>query len=482
MHKLRVMRTPLVAVAALIALFAVPAAAQAHHVETKAECVIKDNAQRIQLTAEFIGFSSTKNISGWVDVDDQEIFYGKPAITWTGNNGKWVISAPTNLGAHTIQADFSWSGEAAGDDKETKHTVPGCANPGIEIVKDGPATRYVGDQATFTYKVTNTGNLKLTEPVVTDDKCAPVTKVTNQGSFDPGDVWEYTCTTTITDAMGDELINIGTVCADWDNPKQGGQDKKVCDDDDHKTKIPKPAIHLDKTGAATANAGATFTYSFVATNIGTVTLTNVQLTDDKCQATLTRVEPNLADATFDPGDKWYYTCTVVAPAGPAQVDNVAKVCGDYVAKDVPMKTVCDDDPHTFTVPPPGTPPENPPSTPPSSTPDTPPAGGGEVLPESIVSGRAQLRGPSGCVKQAFRARVSGRSIASVTFFVDGRRVKKVKRGGSFTLKVNPARYGLGRHKVVAVVRFRAKSGTKARRLPLTFRRCAQGAVAPRFTG
>ena len=29
---------------------------------------------------------------------------------------------------------------------------------------------------------------------------------------------------------------------------------------------------------------------------------------------------------------------------------------------------------------------------------------------------------------------------------------------------------------------RAESGTKARRLPLTFRRCAQGAVAPRFTG
>jgi hypothetical protein len=114
--------------------------------------------------------------------------------------------------------------------------------------------------------------------------------------------------------------------------------------------------------------------------------------------------------------------------------------------------------------------------PPGTTPD------GEVLPETIVSGRAQLRGPSGCVKQAFRARVSGRSIASVTFFVDGRKVKTVRRGSAFSLKVNPAKYGLGRHKVVAVVRFTAESGTKARRLPLTFRRCAQGAVAPRFTG
>jgi hypothetical protein len=111
---------------------------------------------------------------------------------------------------------------------------------------------------------------------------------------------------------------------------------------------------------------------------------------------------------------------------------------------------------------------------------TPPSG--DVLPEEIVSGRAALRGPSGCVRQAFKARVAGRSIASVTFFVDGRQVKRVARGGAFRLKVNPKRYGLGRHKIVALVRFTAESGTTSRRLPLTFRRCAQGAVAPRFTG
>ena len=49
---------------------------------------------------------------------------------------------------------------------------------------------------------------------------------------------------------------------------------------------PDPEISLDKTGAATANAGDTFTYSFAVTNTGNVTLTNVELTDDKCQDTL----------------------------------------------------------------------------------------------------------------------------------------------------------------------------------------------------
>jgi len=136
-------------------------------------------------------------------------------------------------------------------------------------------------------------------------------------------------------------------------------------------------------------------------------------------------------------------------------------------------------------PPADTPPaDTPPAdTPPAGTPpaDTPPAASGNVLPEQVVSGRARLRGPSGCVKQAFRARVSGRSISSVTFYVDGKRIKRVA-GGSASARINPSRYGFGRHRVVALVRFTAESGTAARRLPLTFRRCAQGAVAPRFTG
>jgi hypothetical protein len=350
--------------------------------------------------------------------------------------------------------------------------------PGITVEKSGAAAAYVGDQVTYAFNVTNTGGVELTGVTVEDDRCAPLVKDGDDSSFDPGDIWTYTCTTTITDAMGDELVNTVEACGTyWETEK--------CDTDTHTTVIPKPAILLDKTGAATAAAGSTFTYSFKATNVGNVTLTNVVLSDDRCQSTLTRVEPNLADQAFDKGDEWFYTCTVVAPAGPAQVDNVAKVCGDFDAEDVDPMTVCDDDPHTFTVPPPGSPPgDNPPgANPPSSTPNVVPPPGGGVLPVSIASGRASLRGPSGCVKQAFKARVSGRSIASVTFYVDGRKVKTISgKRAAYVLQVRPGRYGFGRHKIVARVQFTAASGTKARRIPLTFRRCAQGAVAPRFTG
>jgi hypothetical protein len=460
--------------------------------------------------------------------------------------------------------------------------------PGIRVEKSGPDTAYVGDEATFTYKVTNTGNVKLSEPVVTDDKCAPVTKVTQQTSFDPGDVWTYTCTTTITGSMGDELVNTAKACGMYG-------DTKKCDTDTHCTDILKPAIALEKTGAGFAYAGDTVTYGFAATNTGNVTLDDVELTDSKCQATLVR-KAGETDMTFDEGDVWHYTCTAVVPAGVAKVDNTAEVCGTVVKQDVEPREVCDEDDHSFPVrsiaieldkeavettavagstvnftiavkntgttsyvgyvfddpncdevrtganaadatldpgetwtyacamatqagqtvaentatatgtngdgktasatdsasipltqPPADNPPtqnppaQNPPSSNPGGTVTTPSQGG--VLPVSVASGRASLRGPSGCVKRAFRARVSGRSIASVTFFVDGKKVKTVSGKRSvYAVKVRPGRLGFGRHKIVARVVFTAASGTAARSIPLTFRRCPQGAVAPRFTG
>jgi hypothetical protein len=480
MNKQRLLRTPLIAVLGLLGFFVVPSIAQAHHIDATASCELVNNVPTVKYRVDFISFSSAAKptTKGTVKVDGAVVKQVPTAtINWNTEPGTLSGTAPGTAGeTHAVRAQFQWyvNGKwESGDVTKTTGKCPTPPDPGISIVKDGPSTRYVGDQATFTYQVTNTGNVKLSEPVVTDDKCAPVTKVTQQTSFDPGDVWEYTCTTTITDAMGDQLVNVGKACAEYPGKP------KACDEDDHKTNIPKPAILLDKTGASTADAGSTFTYSFKATNTGNVTLTNVVLTDDRCQATLTRVEPNLADPTFDKGDEWFYTCTVIAPAGPAQVDNMANVCGEFSAPDVEPKTVCDDDPHTFTVPPP---PSSPPgNTPPSSTPNEVPPGSG-VLPESIASGRASLRGPSGCIKQAFKARVTGRSIASVTFFVDGKQVKKITGKSAYAIKVHPKRYGFGRHKIVARVQFTPASGTDARKLPLTFRRCAQGAVDPRFTG
>jgi hypothetical protein len=87
------------------------------------------------------------------------------------------------------------------------------------------------------------------------------------------------------------------------------------------------------------------------------------------------------------------------------------------------------------------------------------------------------------VHTTFTARVTGRSISAVSFYLDGKLLKRFSTARStYSVKVRPGRYSIGRHRITARVRFLAASRTASQRLPLTFRRCAGGSVAPRFTG
>jgi hypothetical protein len=97
---------------------------------------------------------------------------------------------------------------------------------------------------------------------------------------------------------------------------------------------------------------------------------------------------------------------------------------------------------------------------------------------------ARLRGPTGCVARPFRARVSGRQIAHVTFFVDAtrRQTIKTKPGQTvFSLRVDPRRQNTGKHRITAKVRFTTNSAAKARTLRLVYHRC-NTPKRPRFTG
>ena len=108
-----------------------------------------------------------------------------------------------------------------------------------------------------------------------------------------------------------------------------------------------------------------------------------------------------------------------------------------------------------------------------------------VLPERIVPGAANLVGPTGCIGKAFNARVRGSKIATVTFVLDGKIVKRVtnKTNASLIqLRVNPKRLKIGVHRLVVNITFQAGSGTKPKTIRLSFQRCARKLAKPRFTG
>jgi uncharacterized repeat protein (TIGR01451 family) len=249
-----------------------------------------------------------------------------------------------------------------------------------------------------------------------------------------------------------------------------------------KVECPAPlttiGITVDKAAVeATAVAGATVNFTIAVTNTGNTSFVEYTFSDPSC-TTVARTGANAGDTAFDPGDVWTYACTMATQGGQTSADNTATATG----KNAEGMSATASDSASIPLTQPATTPGGvtPGGTAPAGTTPSPVGG---VLPESVVSGRAQLRGPSGCVHKAFRARVTGRSIASVTFYVDGKLHKRI--GGNratYAIKVKPRRYGFGRHRVVARVRFVAASGTAPRTLRLTFRRCAQDEVAPRFTG
>ena len=97
----------------------------------------------------------------------------------------------------------------------------------------------------------------------------------------------------------------------------------------------------------------------------------------------------------------------------------------------------------------------------------------------VVPGRARLRRqfrPNGCVRRTLRAAVRGRAIRDVTFAVDGRRVRRVRRPGSrgrFVLRTPVKHMRSGRHRLAARVRFSAASQTRPRTLRRAFRVCTR---------
>jgi hypothetical protein len=137
-----------------------------------------------------------------------------------------------------------------------------------------------------------------------------------------------------------------------------------------------------------------------------------------------------------------------------------------------------------------TPPVTPPVTPaaPAPPPETPVAQvapsqqpGVAVSPARARQGAAKLLAPSRCVSRRFTVAVSGSPVRSVTWIVNGRRIKTVtaKTGQRrFTVVLGAAAV----QRITAQVTFVADATPRTKTLRATVRRCVPSAVSPQFTG
>jgi len=192
----------------------------------------------------------------------------------------------------------------------------------------------VGNNVTWTYEVTNPGNVPLSNIVVTDNRAGVnpvyISGDTNaDGVLQPGEIWIYQATGV---AVAGQYSNIGTVVG---TPPTG---TNVTDSDpSHYFGISQevPAINIEKlTNGVDADTptgpfisvGDTVTWTYVVTNPGNVPLRNIVVTDNRTGVNPVYISGDInGNGLLDVGETWIYQATGIATAG--QYSNIGTVVG-----------------------------------------------------------------------------------------------------------------------------------------------------------
>ncbi|MFC2031242.1 hypothetical protein ACFLWA_10985, partial [Chloroflexota bacterium] len=318
--------------------------------------VVKSVDHSVVLPGDMVQYTYLVSNTGDVPLSDVWVVDDKcaPVGYETGDDGDfllapnggelWQYSCVAMVLTDTLNT-VTASGQPSGDN--------GAALPGIARVRDQdsesvevvspaigiekvvwPAIIGAGEEVTYTYTVTNPGDvyLKDVDPISDDPECVPITGPdgdNGDGLLAPlgAETWVYSCTTTLvedttnvatatgqpSDAVGNAYLNI----------------EPVSESDTADVDVIRPAIHLEKVGEpALIDPGEVVTYTYEVTNPGDDPLSNVGVTDDPWCSPVTGEAPGgdaNDDDLLDPGETWVYTCTTTVTTDTV---NVATATGD----------------------------------------------------------------------------------------------------------------------------------------------------------
>jgi len=232
---------------------------------------------------------------------------------WLENTETWTYTCATTLTQTTINYATA-QGEANGMvsiDTMPVEVIVGVAvvPPLIHIVKvpsplSLPAN---GGSVKYSYTVTNPGTVALTDVTVTDNKCSSVAFVAGDTNGDSKlqstETWTYTCTTNVPQTTTNTAIATGHANG------LTAIDTALVTVVVAGSPIP-PLIHIIKKPLPVVlpAAGGAVTYTYTVTNPGTVALTDVTVTDDKCSSlTLVSGDAN-SNSLMESNETWTYTC------------------------------------------------------------------------------------------------------------------------------------------------------------------------------
>lgn len=234
----------------------------------------------IYAVTETIDPGYTQTFSGDCDVN------GRVTLNHSGDN-KFCIITNDDIGAPIVPP------------------VP----PLIEVVKvPSPLALPAGPgPVTYTYTLRNIGTVPVTDVTMVGDTCSPINLISGDSNtdtkLDVNETWVYQCSKTLAATHTNTVVATG-----WANGLSATDIASATvvvgvptvPPLIHVTKVPSPLVLLAK--------GGTVTYTEKITNPGTVALSNVRLTDDKCSP-MKYISGDLnGDSKLDPTETWTYTC------------------------------------------------------------------------------------------------------------------------------------------------------------------------------
>ena len=247
----------------------------------------------------------------------------------------------TDIDAGMIENMATVSGNDPGgnpttDDDDDMTELPGM--PGIDIDKrstfndlNGNGLADVDETITYSFVVTNTGTVTLTNIMVSDPMI--ILSGGPLATLAPGDVdnTTFSGTYTLTQADVNEGMKMNMASVTGDDPNGD----PTIDDDTEITDLPgmpgieivKAGMFIDSNGDGLPQEGETITYMFIVTNTGNVTLTDIMVNDPLVTVSggpIASLAPGVMDNTTFSGS---YILTQ-ADVNDGNVMNTATVSGD----------------------------------------------------------------------------------------------------------------------------------------------------------
>jgi uncharacterized repeat protein (TIGR01451 family) len=287
-----------------------------------------------------------------------------------------AFCGPIVNAAHVSASNETGDATGNNDSNDVSNSVE-CSEPtppDLQVTKssDADGILHEGDDFRYTITVTNVGDEEATDvelddvlppgalnvailpfPTFGGEACTVASSVLPGGlphttvqcgpiDLGPGASASVTVKVIVTGDVCGSITNIADVEGSNEPAENVGSDNHA-EATDQVACVPR--IRLVKSGPTLAHVGDTVTYVFTATNTGGVDLSNIDLSDAKCDSAPTLSADGDGDAVLAVNEHWTFRCDHTITAGDGDpVHNVATVTGDHEGG-----TVSDTDAHDVDV-------------------------------------------------------------------------------------------------------------------------------------